>query len=188
MNEKDKEVDPLKLFIKFGMKHEISKIQQDITIDTIKILNNLPDDIEKLYIEFEQPIKSMKELNLTRFKNLKELKLNINKIEKIENLPKSLRTLSLSNNKITKIENLPDSLTHLYLNNNEIKKIENLPETLTLLSLKNNEIIKIDSQSLDILIQLDRFIIEKKYINTFTDMYVCMDEKITKIENCITLE
>jgi Leucine-rich repeat (LRR) protein len=84
--------------------------------------------------------------NLSLFKNLRELDLSWNKIEKIpETLPNSLSELNLRHNKIEKIpETLPNSLQELYLGYNKIIKIPmTLPKSLQKLSLDDNQIKEI---------------------------------------------
>jgi len=73
------------------------------------------------------------------------ISLEMNQIEKIENLPINLKSLDLKYNYIIKIENLPNSLTYLDLSFNLIEKIENLPGELASLKLTKNFIKKIEN-------------------------------------------
>jgi hypothetical protein len=66
--------------------------------------------------------------------------LRLNKIEKLENLPEELEELWINNNNISVIENLPSNLKRLYINSNNISRIESLPENIEVLQLYGNPI------------------------------------------------
>lgn len=135
-----------------------------ITADS-ELTQDLPDDVEVIDL-VHLKIKSLEDLNLYRFKNLKQLCLRQNLIESIsevEVLPHDkivdldfydnkikhissnvnkltkLTSLDLSFNKIKHIKNLENltDLENLYFVQNSISKIENLS---TLKSLKNLEL------------------------------------------------
>lgn len=135
-----------------------------ITADS-ELTQDLPDDVEVIDL-VHLKIKSLEDLNLYRFKNLKQLCLRQNLIESIsevEVLPHDkivdldfydnkikhissnvnkltkLTSLDLSFNKIKHIKNLENltNLENLYFVQNSISKIENLS---TLKSLKNLEL------------------------------------------------
>jgi Leucine-rich repeat (LRR) protein len=61
-------------------------------------------------------------------KELKELNLSCNSIQKIENLTAcaQITDLNLENNLITNIENLPKKLIKLKIGSNKIEKIQGL--------------------------------------------------------------
>lgn len=130
-----------------------------------ELTENLPDDIKSIDL-VHLKIKSMEDLNLYRFKELKQLFLRQNLIEtisevdvlpsetmqeldlydnRIKHISKyvnklvNLKTLDLSFNKIKHIKNLDclKKLENLYFVQNKISKIENLDQ---LCNLKNLEL------------------------------------------------
>jgi Leucine-rich repeat (LRR) protein len=99
---------------------------------------------------------------ISKLKNLERLRLDHNKISKIENLEglESLKVLDLTSNEIFKIEGLEDldNLEELGLQLNEIERIENLEGlgSLRVLDLAANKISEIEGLgSLDRLEHLD---------------------------------
>lgn len=74
--------------------------------------------------------------------NLKELWIDNNKIEVIENLPESLISLNVAYNNIKKIPNLPKNLKFLYIDYNKVENIDNLPNSIVHLYITNNKNIK----------------------------------------------
>jgi Leucine-rich repeat (LRR) protein len=133
----------------------------DHSIENLDSLKNLTE----LYLDNNQ-IEKIE--NLDSLKTLRHLVLSYNKIEKLENLDKltNLKLLSLSYNKIEKLENLDSlkNLTELYLDNNQIEKIENLDSLKNLihLDLESNQIKVIEN--LDSLKNLKLLNLSKNYI------------------------
>lgn len=78
--------------------------------------------------------------------NLRELYLDNNNIEILENLPRNLIILSIAGNNIDSIKSLPERLEHLNLEKNDITNLpENLPQSLTYLNVNYNVISKLPS-------------------------------------------
>ena len=76
--------------------------------------------------------------------NLKELYLDNNNIETLDNLPVNLKILSASGNNIDYIKSLPENLVHLNLEKNDITTISiDLPKKLKYLNLNYNLISKL---------------------------------------------
>ncbi len=95
-------------------------------------------------------ISSIKEIiGIEKLKSLKALKLNGNKLEKVQDLGilKNLKKLTLSNNEITEINGLESmqTLEHLDLSSNKISEIKGLDELkeLKFLDLGGNQISEI---------------------------------------------
>nr|AGS43928.1 SDS22-delta81-171-myc3 [Cloning vector pAG118] len=144
-----------------------------ITADS-ELTQDLPDDVEVIDL-VHLKIKSLEDLNLYRFKNLKQLCLRQNLIESIEpdsfeglsnleeiwlgknSIPrlinlhplKNLKILSIQSNKLKKIENLEEltNLEELYLSHNFITKIEGLEKNLklTTLDVTSNKITSLEN-------------------------------------------
>ena len=149
--------------------------------DKYKSFSENPYFREKIYNNI-----SLKTVNLTRKKllsiptiqngrNTQVLILNLNKIQKINNLNQIpfLLELYLQNNKISKIENLPKSLIKLDLSYNELKSLDDLSKA------NNLEWLNIDCNLIE---KLDQVIELSKLIE-----FYCSGNKINNIKECYKL-
>ena len=149
--------------------------------DKYKNFSENPYFREKIYHNI-----SLKTVNLTRKKllsiptiqngrNTQVLILNLNKIQKINNLNQmpNLLELYLQNNKISKIENLPNNLLKLDLSYNELKSLTDLSKAnhLEWLNIECNLIEKLD---------------EVIGLSNLIEFY-CSGNKITNIKECYKL-
>jgi hypothetical protein len=100
-----------------------------------RYLNSLSEDILILKIQYRD-ITILPDI--TRFKNLKELYCNDNKLSCLPTLPKSLEILHCGNNTLTCLPTLPQSLEILYCYNNKLTCLPTLPQSLELLNCYNN--------------------------------------------------
>jgi Leucine-rich repeat (LRR) protein len=100
--------------------------------------------------------------------SLKELHIMGNGIAKIENLPDGMSELDISFNKIGKLENLPSKLKNLNACHNNIGKLEGIPENIHTLNLKYNHIKEIDVTELPVA-HLQSFDIDFNQLGELTD-------------------
>ena len=100
---------------------------------------------------------------------LVDLEIDCQKIKEIKNLPKNLKELSLFNNQIEKIpENeLPETLEILNLSRNKIKVLENIPKSVKELDVANN-LIKICNIKFNF--NLKELSIESNLMEIFPDL------------------
>ena len=149
--------------------------------DKYKNFSENPYFREKIYQNI-----SLKTVNLTRKKllsiptiqngrNTQVLILNLNKIQKINNLNQmpNLLELYLQNNKISKIENLPKNLLKLDLSYNELKSLDDLSKAYNL------EWLNIDCNLIE---KLDEVI----GLSNLIEFY-CSGNKINNIKECYKL-
>jgi Leucine-rich repeat (LRR) protein len=100
---------------------------------------------------------------------LLELEIDCQKIKEIKNLPKNLKELSLFNNQIEKIpeKELPEFLEILNLSRNKIKVLENIPNSIRELDVSHNLIkICVIKENIN-LIELS---IESNLLDNFPDL------------------
>jgi len=176
----------------------------------VDLANEYPDDSE--YIELVHlKIRSMEDLNLGRFKNLKSLVLRQNLLDsmsevkylnkKIEELDlydnrikhisshlndlTELVNLDLSFNKIRNIKNIENlkKLKNLYFVQNKISEIVNLENLTELINLElgGNRISKIEN--LDTLVNLQEIWLGKNKISRFENLNKLSNLKILSIQS-----
>jgi len=100
-------------------------------------LNSLSSDIDTLDIR-RMGIQSLPDL--TRFKNLKTLFCDNNKLTLLNNLPQNLENLFCVDNQLTCLPTLPQNLEELYCNDNQLSLLPNLSENLKILCCYNNQL------------------------------------------------
>ena len=108
--------------------------------DIIKYLEKKDNDIKELNLK---NFKLTEIPDLSKFKNLKVLDLSINKIKKIENIPKTVHTLILSNNKIEKIINIPLHIKILFVNKNLLTELDITETDIVELYCERNKLTRI---------------------------------------------
>ena len=103
-------------------------------------LNSLSEDIVTLSIDGKNITKLP---DLTRFKNLKELYCEFNKLSSLPTtLPQSLEVLYCSGNKLTSLPNLTrfKNLKEVYFTDNKLKSLPTLPQSLEKLYCSSNQL------------------------------------------------
>lgn len=191
-----------------------SNIIDDPNIDEIAadgdLAADLPDDSE--FIELVHlKIRSMDDLDLQRFKNLKSLVLRQNLLESVGavkylpddieeldfydnrikhissyiNEKTQLKSLDFSFNKIKNIKNVEDlvELENLYFVQNKISHIVNLEKMTKLknLELGGNRVSKIEN--LDTLVSLEQLWLGKNYVRKFENLGALKNLKILSIQS-----
>ena len=100
-------------------------------------LDNLPDDIETIYLAG----KNLTTLpDLTRFHSLQELYCLNNKLTSLPKLNITLKVLSCNYNKLTSLPPLPPNLKVLYCSANKLTSLPPLPDTLFMLHCIYNQL------------------------------------------------
>lgn len=176
----------------------------------VDLANEYPDDSE--YIELVHlKIRSMEDLNLGRFKNLKSLVLRQNLLDSISEVKYlnreveeldfydnrikhisshlneliGLVNLDLSFNKIKNIKNIENlkNLKNLYFVQNKISEIVNLENFTKLVNLElgGNRISKIEN--LDTLVSLEQIWLGKNKISKFENLNKLQNLKIISIQS-----
>jgi Leucine-rich repeat (LRR) protein len=100
-------------------------------------LNSLSDDVRVIDISYRN-IRCFPDL--TRFKNLKELNCDGNKLTSLPALPQNLKALYCSNNLLTCLDNLPENLEVLYCYYNELISISYFPKKIKKLCCSDNKL------------------------------------------------
>ena len=78
--------------------------------------------------------------DLSRFKKLKQLAINNNKLKQLPPLPVGLEELHCESNKLHHLGRLPKELKILRCDVNELTLLSDLPSKLEVLSCENNEL------------------------------------------------
>jgi Leucine-rich repeat (LRR) protein len=107
------------------------------TIAALAYFHSLPDDIEVINITH---INIDHLPDITRFKKLKELNCNNNKLVSLPVLPETLKILNCSNNKLTSLPCFPPNLKFLSCGNNELTSLPKLPENIKTLDCNHNKL------------------------------------------------
>ena len=110
--------------------------------DIEEYINSLPDDIETINV-------LGKELtylpDLSRFKNLKILYCQLNKLVSLPLLPNSLEALYCYDNKLVSLPPLPNSLKLLGCRDNNLTSLPSLPDSLEALICGSNQLVSLPS-------------------------------------------
>jgi hypothetical protein len=106
--------------------------------EDVHLLNNLPEDLEELYVGFI----TLRSFN-TFPKNLKVLDFSINAVEKLPDLPDSLEELYCGGNEFKELPKLPKNLIRLNCVGNQLTKLPKLPESLVWLHCSRNKLTKL---------------------------------------------
>jgi len=155
MDEKDKPVDPLKLFEKYKMYDEIKKLVITIMSEDDENLEKYPENPKKINLE-NKNLKKFPEW-VFKIKNLQTLYLDDNKLTKILKLNNNslpdLKQLNIDNNKLTEINldniSLPN-LQKLYIASNELTDINLNLSNLQQLDIEFNNLTEINLDNISL--------------------------------------
>ena len=156
-----------------------------MTTEINTYLNSLSEDILTLSID-DRNITSLPDL--TRFKNLKELYCDFNKLTSLPNtLPQTLEILFCSGNKLTSLPDLPQNLKELYLTGNELSSLPTLPQTLEKLYCSDNKLTYLPNLTrLENLVKFECCNNELSSLPTLPQnlkSLFCFDNKLTYLPN-----
>jgi hypothetical protein len=149
-------------------------------------LDSLPEDIVKIDINN----KNITHLSdLTKFKNLKILNCEYNKLTYLPILPKTLKELNCSDNELIYLPILPETLEELNCSYNKLTDLPTLPKNINMLNCCHNKLKYLPCQLFNIeyldisnnpkykIIDNTDLKIVKKNINTinnFRHIYYCI--------------
>jgi len=115
-----------------------------MTTSIERYLNSLSSDIDSLDINGKD-IQYLPDLK--RFKNLKTLFCDNNKLTSLPTLPKNLEELYCSNNQLSLLPNLSENLKILCCYNNQLTSLPTLPQNLEELYCFNNQLTSLPTLS-----------------------------------------
>jgi hypothetical protein len=107
------------------------------TVAALAYFHSLPDDIEVINITH---INIEHLPDITRFKKLKTLNCNNNKLVSLPVLPETLKILNCSRNNLTSLPTLPPNLKIFSCSENNLTSLPKLPENIKMLYCNNNKL------------------------------------------------